>query len=118
MQELLLQAAEQTDTQESGFFHRCAGSLAELNTKSFSELWTEACRHCLTALSDENLRQIENLGTSLGRYEPEEQLAACDRYLRCCEDAAEKLRIRLPEQRRLSLALGAAAGVFLCLLIL
>ena len=114
LEELLVLAGAEAGV----FFQSCAESLSGLNENSFADLWIDACRKCLPALSAESRGQLETLGASLGRYELDEQLAACDRYLRCAEETANGLLARLPEQRKLSLALSAAAGVFLCLLIL
>lgn len=118
MTELLRCAEEQAGDSARGFFHSCVEKMDELNDRRFAALWTDACRSCLPMLSEENRSQLEQLGATLGRYELDEQIAACDRYLRGCEEEAGRLRARLPEQRRLTLALGAAAGIFLCLLIL
>lgn len=117
MEDLLRQAAEHTGPEASAFFLCCAESLSKLNENSFSELWSKACETILS-IPAEGRRQLEMLGDSLGRYELEEQLAACDRYLRDTEEEADKLRAKLPELRKLTLALSAAAGAFLCLLII
>lgn len=118
MEELLSMAAGQAGTEAASFFHTCADGLSALSEKSFAQVWTEACRKKLSMLSEENFSQLAALGASLGRYELDEQLAACDRYLLCTEDKLKSMREKLPEMQRLSLALSAAAGVFLCLLIL
>ncbi len=118
MDELLTTAAERAGGEAGLFFHCVLDSLTELNTRSFSALWTDACSGSLPALSEENRRQLEALGGMLGRYGVDEQMAACDSYLRFCLDALEDARDHYPERRRLSLALSAAAGIFLCLLIL
>jgi len=118
LEELLVMAANLAGAETGVFFQSCAASLSGLNENSFVDLWIDACRKCLPALSAESRGQLETLGASLGRYELDEQLAACDRYLRCAEETANGLLARLPEQRKLSLALSAAAGAFLCLLIL
>lgn len=117
MEDLLRQAAEHAGSEADVFFQQCAERLTNLNEESFSDLWSDACQR-ITTISAEDRRQLEMLGDSLGRYELEEQLAACDRYLRVAEENADKLRVKLPELRKLSLALSAAAGMFLCLLIL
>ena len=117
MRELLLLAAAEAG-EDCDFFLVCADRMEELNRKSFSSIWSETCRSCLKGLSEENLRTTDSLGSTLGRYEMDVQLAACDRYLRSCEQSLKELRYRLPEQRRLTLALSSATGIFLCLLIL
>ena len=117
MDELLRKAAEHAGPEAEAFFLRCAESLSKLNENSFSDLWSEACGTILS-ITAEDRRQLELLGESLGRYELDEQLAACDRYLRDAGVEVQKLRVKLPELRKLSLALSGAGGVFLCLLIL
>lgn len=118
MDELLSLAAGQTEMEAAGFFRTCAEELNRLNENSFSEIWADACRRCLTTLSAESRGQLAALGASLGRYEIGDQLAACDRFLRSTEEKEKYLRQKFPEQSRLILAVSAAAGVFLCLLIL
>ncbi len=115
---LLNAAAQGTEGEAAAFFRRVAGDLSELNERSFAELWRGACRSCLPGLSAEDRESLERLGTSLGRCELADQLAACDRFLSHSESRAGALRAALPERRRLTLALCAAAGLFLCLLIL
>ena len=117
MDELLRKAAEHAGPEAEAFFLRCAESLSKLNENSFSDLWSDACGTILS-ITAEDRRQLELLGESLGRYELDEQLAACDRYLRDAGVEVQKLRVKLPELRKLSLALSGAGGVFLCLLIL
>ena len=117
MDELLRKAAEHAGPEAEAFFLRCAESLSKLNENSFSDLWSDACGTILS-IPAEDRRQLELLGESLGRYELYEQLAACDRYLRDAGVEVQKLRVKLPELRKLSLALSGAGGVFLCLLIL
>ena len=117
MEELLRKAAEHAGREAEDVFLCCAESLSKLNENSFSELWSDSCGTILSIPAEER-RQLELLGESLGRYELDEQLAACDRYLHDAGVKVQKLRMMLPELRKLSLALSAAAGAFLCLLIL
>lgn len=114
---LLARAEALTEGAARDFFAQAALGLETLEEQSFAEGWAAACRG-LAALAPEERRALEEPGLSLGRSELSDQLAALDRSLAALDKAAEALRARLPEQRRLSLALSAAAGVFLCLLIL
>lgn len=118
MDELLTIASERAGTESSVFFQKVRESMADLNTRSFAELWKEASLAALPVLTDENRRQLDELGCTLGRYGVDEQLAACESYLRQSEERLQRERGRYPEQRRLYLALSAAAGMLLCLLIL
>lgn len=118
MDELLMIASERAGKESSVFFQGVRESLTDLNTQSFVELWTEASRFYLPILSEENRQQLEALGAMLGRYSLDEQLAACDSYLRQSEERLQIERGRYPEQRKLYLVLSAAAGTYLCLLIL
>ena len=118
LRELLPMAAEGAGEEVSAFFQTADAGLDELNRRGFSEIWSAACRSKLVFLSEEDLRALEALGTTLGRYELSDQLAACERYLSTAGETLDQLRRKYPERRRLSLALGAAGGCFLCLLIL
>lgn len=115
--ELLIDAADKTEGDTSRFFRRAAEGLTGLEEKSFPEIWRDACRNELSILSGENRRSLESLGLFLGRYGLDDQLGVCDSYLATCGDTICRIRNSLPEKRRLSLALGMTAGVFLSLLI-
>ncbi|MBR0355251.1 MAG: stage III sporulation protein AB [Oscillospiraceae bacterium] len=118
VRELIQLAAAHTDTDARSFFHAAEQSLRELDERSFAALWSEACRSALRGISEENRRDLEELGLSLGRFELDDQLSACDRYLEKTEAWIRDRSARWPERRRLALVLGAAAGSFLCLLML
>lgn len=116
--ELTLLAAERTAGETALFLRSVAEGLSELEQKSFCEIWRGACRTGLHSLTNENRERLEALGDTLGRYGLDEQLAALDRFLLQTDEEIRKLREKFPERRRLSFALSAAAGAFLCLLIL
>ena len=116
LDELLPLAAARAGEAER-FFRRLTEAMDKLGAQSFGALWCEACRE-LPLLPTDVGGDLEALGATLGRAELSDQLAACDRFLARCEAEIDGRRRRLPEQRRLFLALGAAAGLFLCLLIL
>ena len=118
MRELLLLASERSNRETARFFLAAADAVCKLDERGFPELWTEACRRTLGALSADNRRDLEQLGLSLGRFGLEDQLAACDRWLSRAEEWIDRQREAYPERRRLALGLGAAAGAFLCLLML
>ena len=114
--ELLERAAALTEGEARAFFLAAAVGMAALREKSFAEIWQAACR-ALPPLPEPLCRELEALGLTLGRAAPEDQLAALDRWLLRAGKALDERRSRLPEQRRLTLALSAAAGVFLSLLL-
>ncbi len=116
--ELMHLAASHTDTDARAFFRTVEQSLQELDESSFTALWSSACRSSMRGISEENRRGLEELGLSLGRFELADQLVACDRYLDQTESWLRECSARWPERRRLALGLGAAAGSFLCLLML
>lgn len=118
LRELLPLAAEGAGEEVSAFLKAAGEGLDELNRREFSEIWSAACRTRFSTLTEDDLRALEVLGRTIGRYELTDQLAACERYLSVAGDTLEELRRKFPERRRLSLALGAAGGCFLCLLIL
>ena len=69
-------------------------------------------------LSSELRNVLFELGLVLGRAELGEQLAACDRAISKLQNGLDERTRRYPEQRRLSLGLGAAGACFICLLLI
>lgn len=118
MRELLAQASARTNGDAAGFFRSVSEAMHSLDERSFAELWHEACGRLQGRIPAENWRELDELGRMLGRFELKDLLAACDRYLSKTEEWIGKNGARLPERRRLALALGAAGGSFLCLLML
>lgn len=104
--------------QAGAFFAAVAASLDRLDRLTFSQLWREAGEACLGALEPEEREELDRLGQILGRYALPEQTAAiraCRAALRGRLEAAERA---YPEQRRLSLGLGASAGLLLIIVLL
>lgn len=114
IEELLRLAGDRAGGEAGRFFRAAADDMTGLGEMCFSEIWKEAC----SALPDTERFLLVPLGATLGRYELSDQLSACDHCLGQLEQELKQLRSQLPEQRRLALALSAAAGLFLCLLIL
>lgn len=115
---LMRLAAERTKGACRSFFEETANGLADLSERSFYELWADSARKRLPFLPEEVRDELLQLGLSLGRYELQEQLAACDRFLNAVTPLLGEESRSLREKRRVYLALGTAAGAFLCLLFL
>lgn len=116
MRDLLCLAAESAAGEASAFFTDLSKRFDDLTCRQFSELWIEECRND-RSLPDEFRRELETLGCSLGRFALPDQLAACDRFLAYAEEWLKINRAKYYEKRRLTLCLGATAGIFVGLLI-
>lgn len=115
---LLEEAARVSEGEAASFFCAVSEGMESLSERSFAEIWTDAAGRCLPSLQTQERAELEQLGAALGRYELQEQLAAIDRFLLSASDTLSRRRLQFPDRRRLILALGTAAGGFLCLLML
>ena len=118
MQELLYAAAQASGGEAAAFFQEAADRLGEPAEDGFSDLWAGLCRSMLPSLSEPLRAEMETLGRALGRFDLDDQLAACDRMLSTADRQLNEITRRYPEQRRLTLTLCGCAACFLCLLIL
>ena len=116
--DLMKLAAVGTDGAAKQFFERVEAGLSRLNERCFADLWRDACRREPAVLSSELRNVFFELGLVLGRAELGEQLAACDRAISKLQNGLDERTRRYPEQRRLSLGLGAAGACFICLLLI
>ena len=118
LNEIISSAAENTDGDAGIFFRSILSELSRLNETRFSEIWRKNDQQYLSILPERDRESLIALGTFLGRFDLEDQLCACDRYIISNEESLSAFESRIPETKRLYLALSGAAGVFLCLLIL
>lgn len=116
--ELLLSASEKTDGETGMFFRSIKEDMSGLCEHSFSEIWQKNVHEHLSILPERDRNDLIALGVFLGRFDLEDQLDACDRYLLSSTESIREHETCLPEKIRLNLALCGAAAVFLCLLIL
>ncbi len=116
--ELLLELSESVEGEAGSFFTFCLNALPELGERSLSQIWEDGSRTCFTSIGQEELRILQSLGQTLGRYDAEGQRGA---LLRAREELSCRLRVAREERKRLGKvysALGVAAGVFLTILLL
>lgn len=116
-EELLRCAAANSEGETADFFAWVLRNMDKLGERSFSEIWRDGAVRCLTSLPEEQRGALDRLGAALGRYELREQAAACDAFLRGARETLDARRSAFPQRRRLDLALGAAGGLLLCLVL-
>jgi stage III sporulation protein AB len=100
------------------FFRDLYERLSRLGDKSFYELWEDAVRQHYAMLAEGERRELLALGRQLGRAALQRQLAACERctrFLASARESGESLYVR---ERRMRLALPAAMGGLLLILLL
>ena len=115
MPELLCRMAEQSEGSAAGFFRCLALSMPRLGEKSFSALWTDAVRACFPELRREEENELRKVGHLLGRFELSQQLAGLESCRLRLRSRLERAEDAYQREKKLTLALPAAAG---CLLIL
>lgn len=93
---------------------RVGSGFARLGECDFSALWSEG----LSALPEEEERILCTLGSVLGRYGAEEQTQAVDLCRREMELARDEAKIQAQEKGRVYIALSAAGGAMLSVLLL
>lgn len=93
--------------------------MEEKGQRTLGVLWREAAQRELKQLllSVEEKTELENLGNQMGCLDIHMQEAALSLYGKRLEERRETLLLGLAERRRLSACLGAAAGVFLVIIL-
>lgn len=117
MEELLRFAASRTAGETADFLTSVLQNMDRLGERSFAELWSDAAEGCLSSLPAAQRLALHRLGAALGRFELQEQEAACEAFLLEAQAALDERRAAFPQRRRLDFALGAAGGALLCLVL-
>lgn len=102
----------------SSFFSQILQGFEALDERDFRQIWEEAAKKHLKELGEENLCILVELGSWLGRYTLEEQLAALDRCRRGLRESYNSRRASYQSERKLAYGLSFAAGCFLTILLL
>lgn len=117
LKELFYELAGNTSAPVSEFYLEC-GKKTEATECTIAEIWEETAREKLPGLKDGDYDALLALGAVLGRYDAESQRtsvsAVRERLLGCLQDAAEEKK----QKGRIYSTLGAAAGVFVGILLL
>lgn len=117
--EIMSQLSRNSDDPISCFFESCAEKLKTETSKPFTAIWNEALsEHPELPFSQEERTVLADLGTVLGRYDPEQQAKAIglaesrlDRFLK----KAEAVRAT---QGRMYGALGVIIGICIVIVLL
>lgn len=116
--ELLAGLAAHTAGQVGVFFSRCAQEMDRLGERTFSRLWGQALAESGMALAEEDIRLLEELGTSLGRYDGRSQCQAIAQIRSRLEKNLAAALERRDRLGRVYGVLGLAAGAFLVILLI
>lgn len=118
MKELIAETARRSAEPASHFLRTCAEKMDCLEGQPLSGLWQQAAREGLSALKPCDLETLFSVGAVLGRYDAESQRSVISAAR---ERLSSFLAEALEERHRLGRVygtLGAAAGVFLVILLL
>lgn len=100
------------------FFLDVSTRLPSLGEYSFDELWCECAAKSLTALSENERREICSLGSILGRGELDAQIAEIDRCTSTLHTVLENARSEQPQQKKLTLGMSFAAGMMFVIMLI
>lgn len=118
LSEALELAAGAAGGRPARFFRLCAGGAAQLEGRSFRQVWQQGLDRCQLRLDRADREPVEQLGAVLGRYDGDSQRQAL-------ESAAARLELRraaaAEDRKRLGRVygvLGMTAGLFLVILLI
>lgn len=112
--ELFTVLETELDREAAALCRGVGAGLSRLGERDFSALWAEG----LSALPEEEERILRSLGSVLGRYGAEEQTRAVELCRRKMELARDEARMQAREKGRVYIALSAAGGAMLSVLLL
>ena len=92
--------------------------MGRLGGVSFRELWHEALTACTSEPDMEMLRELDALGSVLGRYDLETQCAAIEDCLSSLLRSREQLKASLPQSGRLTFGIALCAALLLGVLLI
>lgn len=114
----LLQLCSQQISGDAAAFCRLVGArMAALGTLRFEQIWREGAKNALPQLSKEEQREFCELGTVLGRYAVEEQVAALERCRAYLDSRMEWVWTRYLAERKLAMALPLSGALFIILVL-
>lgn len=117
MKDLFYELARKMTGPVSVFYVAC-GEKTERTEQPIAEIWEQTAREKLPELKDSDYDALFALGAVLGRYDAESQrcsvLAVRERLCSCLKAAAEERK----QKGKVYSTLGAAAGVFIGILLL
>lgn len=102
------------------FFRRISDSLSECVMESFQEAFIKAAGETLgnTALKQQDILLLNQLGGMFGRMDTDMQLNALDWYLEQLEETIKALTKDAARKVTLSKSLGILGGIFLLVILL
>lgn len=116
--ELFETLSERNKGEVSDFFLAVFKRLSSLGEYSFDELWCECAAKSITALNENERREICSLGSILGRGELDVQIAEIDYCTSTLHTTLENARAEQPQQRKLTLGMSFAAGLLLVIMLI
>ena len=116
--ELVGRLSEEAPIEVQGFFKELGGRLDRLGDERFSEIWVKALeKNEELGLGDGELAAMKHLGSTLGRFNREEQEAALNRCISELEDCRSAARNEVDTQGKLFTGLGVAGGITLAIML-
>lgn len=120
LSEVLEHVGKRSKDPYRSWFQTLAAQLRERSGNSFQTLWEQTMKTYLiqSALSQEDLEQLRELGQNLGYLDGEMQIRTIDLYLERLELAIEKTREDLTAKKRLYNYLGVMSGILIAVVLI
>ena len=118
MPELIAALAPRAEGESAAFLRMLTASLDRLGEHRFCDLWKSALNDAGLTADRETVRELEELGAVLGRYELETQLRAVEACRSALNGRLEALRQDLPQTKRLTLGLSLAAAALVGIILI
>ena len=118
MPELISALILRSDGYAAAFLKKLDASMDSLGVRSFCELWKCALDTADVVLNTEDRQVLEELGSVLGRYELEAQLRVVESCRAALCRRLDKMRLELPQARRLTLGLSLATSALMGIILI
>lgn len=118
MPELIKILSERCTDCAGNFFTSLREVMPELGAKQFSVLWVKAVRSELTDLDKEEMREVEAIGSIIGKYDLSQQLKAVSTCLTLLRERYNAAIFEYPVTKKLCLGLSSAAGILLTIVLI
>lgn len=100
------------------FMSQVRRDFEKLGEDSFCGIWCSAARDNLQSLSKRALSAVEELGSSLGRYDSTMQCTAIDRCINEISLEQQTLRLSLSSNKRMYIGIGGATGLIIAIVLI
>ncbi len=118
LEELCALLTAESEGETADFFRALAQGMERLNRESFREIWETELEKQMPDLQQEEKRELEELGSVLGRFDLDEQQKALERCLTHLHKLLERLQENYPVKQKLCIGISCSLAAMLILVLL